>query len=113
MTVASDAKITGAINATAATELTIATGALTATKSYHKIAGEGGASDDLVTINGGVEGDILVLRASDGDDTITVKDTTGNIQCEGDRALDNVQDTMTLIFDGTNWLETAFANNGA
>jgi hypothetical protein len=103
----------GNVNLSTAGALTVASGALTITKSYHTIAGEGAANDDLVTINGSTTGDILVIRAVDSAVTITVKDGTGNIQCAGDRALDNAQDTMTLIYDGTNWLELAFADNGA
>ncbi len=57
----------------------------------------------------------LVLRASDSGRTVVVKDGTGNIQCGGDRSLDNIQDIIELIYDGvqTAWLEIAFANNGA
>jgi hypothetical protein len=103
----------GNVNLSTAGALTVASGAVTSTKSYHTIAGEGAANDDLVTINGSTTGDILVIRAVDSAVTITVKDGTGNIQCAGDRALDNAQDTMTLIYDGTNWLELDFADNGA
>jgi hypothetical protein len=103
----------GNVNLSTAGALTVASGAVTSTKSYHTLAGEGAANDDLVTINGSTTGDILVIRAVDSAVTITVKDGTGNIQCGGDRALDNAQDTMTLIYDGTNWLELDFADNGA
>jgi hypothetical protein len=101
------------INLSADALLTVATGAVTQTTSYHSIAGEGAAADDLVTINGGTEGDVLFIRASSDTVTITVKDGTGNIQCGGDRVLDNLQDTMQLLYDGTNWLEVSFADNGA
>jgi hypothetical protein len=97
-------------------ELTIAAGVITATGSYHSVDTEAdAASDDLDTINGGVDGMRLVLRASDSGRTVVVKDATGNIQCGGDRSLDNIQDTMELIYDGvqTAWLEIAFASNGA
>ena len=97
------------------TTLTIASGAVTATRSFHLIAGEGGAADDLVTINGGSDGQILVLRASSDSVTITVK-STGNIVTSGsDMALDNANDTITLMYDSnlTKWLELARSNNGA
>ena len=46
-----------------ADELTINAGAITITKSYHKIETEGAAaSDDLVTIAGVAEGRIIHLR---------------------------------------------------
>jgi hypothetical protein len=97
-------------------ELTIATGAVTATGSYHSVDTEAdAASDDLDTINGGVGGMRLVLRASDSGRTVVVKDGTGNIQCAGDMSLDNIQDTIELIYDDvqTAWLEVGRSDNGA
>jgi hypothetical protein len=97
-------------------ELTIATGAITATGSYHSVDTEAdAASDDLDTINGGTDGMRLVLRASDSGRTVVVKDGTGNIQCGGDFSLDNIQDTIELIYDGvqTAWLEIGRSDNGA
>jgi hypothetical protein len=96
------------------TTLTISSGVITATRSYHLIAGEGGMADDLVTINGGETGDILVISASDDAVTITVKDDDGNIKLAGadtDFALDDLDDTLMLIFDGTNWLQIAQSGN--
>ena len=46
-------------------------------RSTHKRAT---ATDDLDTINGGAEGDILVLIAANNSRTVVVKDATGNIQ---------------------------------
>jgi hypothetical protein len=109
-----DVFVGGNLNLGATTELTIASGVITITRSYHRIDTESdGASDDLDTISGGITGDTLVLRAENDARTVVVKDGTGNIQTAGDCTLDNVQDTITLIFDGTNWLETARSNNGA
>ena len=105
---------TNALRLTAATELTIATGAITVTQSYHRIDTQAdAASDDLDTINGGTEGDILVLRAENGARDVVVKDATGNIQCAGDMTLDNVQDTIVLFYDGSNWIELCRSNNSA
>lgn len=97
------------------TGLTIASGAVTVTRGYHTLAGEGGVADDLVTISGGVDGMRLVLRAVDSAVTITVKDGSGNIQCAGDCTLDNAQDTIELIYDAalTAWLELGRSDNGA
>lgn len=97
-------------------ELTIATGAITVTGSYHNVDTEAdGASDDLDTINGGTDGAKLVLRANHTDRTVVVKDGTGNLQIAGDMTLDNTQDTITLIFDNTlsAWLELGRAASGA
>lgn len=98
----------------AGSELTIASGAVTCTGSYHTVDTESdGASDDLDTISGGVAGQILVIQANNAARTVVVKDGTGNIKCGGDRTLDNSEDTMVLISDGTSWYELAFAGNGA
>lgn len=96
--------------------LTIASGAITVTGSYHTVDTEAaGASDDLDTINGGVDGARLVIRAVDSTHTVVAKDATGNLQLAGDHTMDNAQDTLTLIYDGalTAWLELARSNNGA
>lgn len=94
--------------------LTIATGVVTATHSRHAIAGEGAAADDLVTINGTVAGQMLVLSPSADDVTITVKNGTGNIFLAGsDFAMDNLKDRLLLISDGTNLYELGRGNNGA
>ena len=97
-------------------ELTIASGIITATHSFHSVDTESDAgSDDLVTINGGTAGMLLTLRAADNARTVVVKDSTGNIRCGGDRTLDHSQDSITLLYlDDTNgWVETTFANNTA
>jgi len=95
--------------------LTIASGAVTANRNYHLLAGEGGAADDLTDITAGVVGQILILRAADDAVTITVK-STGNIVLSGsDMVLDNQYDTIMLLWDGTlnKWLEISRSNNGA
>lgn len=98
----------------ASTELTIATGAVTATKSYHTIDTEGdAASDDLDTISGGRAGQILVVQANNSARTVVLKDGTGNLKLSGDISLDNAEDTATLVSDGTNWYLLASSNNGA
>jgi len=96
--------------------LTIASGVVTVVNSYHAIDTEGaGATDDLDTINGGVDGMILTIRANNDARTVVVKDGTGNIQIAGDMTLDNTQDTITLRYDGTltAWLEIGRAASGA
>ncbi len=101
-------------NFAGATELTIASGVVTATQTYHKIDTESdGATDDLDTINGGSEGDILVLRAEHTDRSVVLKDATGNLQLSGHLTLDNTQDTAVLVYDGSNWLEITHADSGA
>ena len=95
-------------------EVTIAAGVITITRSYFNIDTEANAAtDDLDTINGGVDGRVIVIKANATTRTVVVKDGTGNIQCAGDFSMDNTEDIMTLIFDGTNWLEISRSDNGA
>lgn len=92
--------------------LTIATGAVTATRNYHPIDTEAAAAtDDLDTISGGYTGQILVLRAANSSRDVVCKDGTGNLQLSADFTLTNIQDRITLIFDGTNWCELARSDN--
>ncbi len=88
------------------TELTIAAGVITITQSYHRVDTQGdAASDDLDTINGGVIGRLLFIRPEDGARTVVVKHNTGNIWLLGkvDVSLDDVNDHILLIYDGTKW----------
>lgn len=102
------------LNLGAATELTLSGDAATVTRSYHTVDTEGdGATDDLSTINGGTEGDVVVLRANNSGRTVVVKNGVGNIICGADVTLDNAQDTITLLFDGSNWLKISSADNAA
>ena len=112
--ISGDAKINGAFGVGSDTELTLSSDAITVTKSYHTVAGEGASADDLVTINGGVEGDIVILRPASGSVTITVKDTTGNLQIAGDFVMNSAQDTITLYKASiSEWYELSRSNNGA
>lgn len=94
-------------------ELTISSGVVTATDSYHTIDTESNAgSDELVTIGGGsVAGEILIFRADNSGRTIQVRET-GNIKLTGNFDMDNAEDTLVLIFDGNNWLELSRSDNG-
>ena len=96
--------------------LTIASGAITVTTSYSRVDTEASAAtDDLNTINGGVDGQRLVLSAAAGARTVVVKDGAGNIRTAGDFSLDNTQDTIELIFNGSvnEWYEISRSDNGA
>lgn len=100
----------------AGAELTVASGAVVPTNGMHAVDTESdAASDDLdtLTATNAVAGDVVTLQAANSARTVVVKDGTGNIQCGGDRTLDNAQDTVTLRYDGSNWLEIAFAGNAA
>lgn len=85
-----------------ATELTIASDAITATQTLHRIDTESNAAtDDLSTINGGTGGQILVIRAEHTDRTVVVKSGTGNILTGGaDITLDDTSKYIMLVYDG-------------
>ena len=69
----------GRLNFTS-TELTIADGEVTITGSEHTIDTENdAAADDLDTINGGADGDILILSGANAARVTTIKHGTGNI----------------------------------
>ena len=95
-------------------ELTIASGVITVTGNYHTVDTESDAgSDELATINGGVAGQILTLTAANSARSVVCKDGTGNLKLSGDFTLDNAEDTIMLIYNGSNWLELSTANNGS
>lgn len=79
---------------------TIASGAITATKTYIVLTGQGDAADDLDTINGLSNGDIVILRQASGvGGNVTVKDGTGNLYLAGsaDFTFTNANSTMIFI----------------
>lgn len=91
-------------------ELTIAAGAVTRTQVYHSIDTEAGAAtDDLDTINGGAEADLLITRQDN--DARNVKYTVnGNLEIPSgiDIYSDLASHALGWIYDGQNWLN--FAN---
>lgn len=97
---------------------TIVSGAVTA---YGQIAmlrintEASAATDDLDTINAPMArpGDIMVVRANSGSNTVVVKDGTGNLQTEGDCSLDNSIDAIVFQWTGSIWVEIARSNNGS
>ncbi len=97
-----------------ATELTIASGVITVTGSYHRVDTQSDASsDDLDTINGGTDGDILVLRAINSLRTVVMKDGVDNLRLAGDFSLDHVGDTIMLIFYDSTWNELSRSGNAS
>ena len=104
----------GMINMGPSPTLTIASDTITVTKSYHKIDTEGAAAtDNLSTINGGTDGDLLILRSTNVARDITIKNGTGNLRTVGDFTLDFLEDRITLQYDGDLgvWVEVSRSNN--
>ena len=95
-------------------DITIASGAITPTTSYVRLDTQSAASsDDLDTINGGAVGDIVILETRISSRDVVVKDGTGNLGLAGgaDFTLVNKSSTITLIYDGTAWLEISRSSN--
>ncbi len=81
-----------------AVQLTVSSGVVTKSQSFHYISPESGTEDDLDTINGGTEGDVLLLTAEAGK-TINIT-TDGNILGTG--TLDGTNIAM-LVYFGAYW----------
>lgn len=89
-------------------------GAITVINNYHAVSGAGGAASTITTINGGIDGMMVVLKAV-SDTVDIVFDTGGNLLLAGGAAftLDTLNDTITFMYDSslTKWLEIARSNN--
>lgn len=107
-------EVSGGLLVTSKNTATIATGAITATANIMTVDTESAAaSDDLDTINGGVDGAVIHVKAANAARTVVAKDGTGNLILAGDFSLDNTDDVLTLMSDGTNWREVSRSDNGA
>lgn len=99
-----------------AAALTIdAAGAITRTQVYHEVDTFGGAaSDNLDTINGGVEGDLLIIKAANGARTVVVRHNQDNIWLSGETniSLDDADDHLMLVYDGTYWCDVGWSAGG-
>lgn len=105
-------KVLGMVNLGSPTELTISAGAITVTKSFHGVDTEAdAATDDLETINGGSDGDRLILKAQNDTRSVVLKDGVGNLRLNGDFTLDSVHDTIELIFLVNVWQELSRSSN--
>lgn len=112
--VKSELEVQGFYSFENSTELTIASGIVTATKSYHKIDTEGdAATDDLNTINGGSTGRIVIFTSANSARDTTFKHATGNLRLSqgNDFTLDNINATIQLLYDGSNWIEISRSAN--
>jgi hypothetical protein len=87
---------------------------VTATGNIHTIDTEAdAASDDLDTISGTAAGQLLIISAADGARTVVAKDGTGNLKLVGDFSMDNAEDRLFLISNGTNLFELGRNDSGA
>ena len=94
------------------TNATISADAITATSSFMRLDTEGAApTDNLTTINGGNEGDIIILQTSTSTRDVTIKAGIGNIRLPADWPLLATEYTAMLIKVGSGWLGLSMSQN--
>jgi hypothetical protein len=91
--------VNGQFATRAGAKLTISSGVITVTHSFHEIQSETVGADNLDTINGGHDGAILVLRAESGVEEAITLTNSGNII--GPVGTISGDDAVTLMYDGT------------
>lgn len=122
VTFAGNAVVTGALTANGKfaapdkSELTIASGVITITGIAHTVDTQAdAASDDLDTISGGSDGEIIILRAENAARTVIIRHNTGNILTAdtGSITLDDTSKTAVLQYDAalSKWLVLSSAIN--
>jgi hypothetical protein len=110
---AGDSAKIGRLNLGPEVQLPISANAILITTSFHSILSFASASErQLHTINGGDDGDVLVLTGTDAGGSISVRDNTGNLRLAGNNSLSSDADTIVLLKMGTVWIELARSNNG-
>lgn len=85
------------------TTLTISSGAVTVTGGHHVVDTEGAAAtDDLTTLSGMADGQVVFIRAASSDRVVTIKHAVGNIRLNGgiDFALDTPQKGVLFVASG-------------
>jgi len=112
LTIAGNHIFTGKVSNTK-TAVTIAAAADTfaVTNNFVEVTGDAGANT-VATITGGVSGQILTLLFVDGLVTITDTDATTADTVDLSAAFtSSARDTLTLIYNGTKWIEIARSVN--
>lgn len=101
----------GQVNFTPKTE-TIESGAITYSGATILLEGEGDADDILTTINGGSDGDRVLLRKA-GTNDITVDSGGGNIFLEpdNDAVLGSLRSSLELSYNGGAWRQISRNSN--
>ncbi len=95
-----------------ATSLVISNGSITVTGSYHLVDTEGATpTDDLTTINGGSNGQLLFLRTTNNARDVTLKTGTGNLLLGADIILGNISDVVILLCTGATWSKVVHGDN--
>ena len=102
------------LNAGKKRDLTIAGGVLTirSSDSNIRVDVQSGTTDDLDTISGGIEGQVLILSSAATARDTTLKDGTDNLILAGDFTLSSSSDSITLSRYITDvWIELSRSDN--
>lgn len=92
----------------------IASDTITVTSTAIWVDTEGAAAtDDLATINGGLDGMEIIINTVSSSRDVTIKHNTGNIQCGSDRLLSSNRDMIKLkyLLSANAWQMVSFADN--
>lgn len=91
---------------------TISSGAITITQSGIIVTAESAGVDNLDTLTGGNDNDILYLQATSGH-VITVRDGVGNINTGANRVLTGSNGSFLVLknWGGSNWYQLSYAAN--
>lgn len=98
---------------TAATELTIASGAIASTQASHTVDTQNDdPTDDLDSITGGTADQLLVLRPANAARTVVLKHAIGSNKIANlggrDISLAEATDVALLFYNGTQWITVAY-----
>lgn len=100
--------IGGNLNFSVSNNVLLSGNAITRQKTNQKIDFfSTGTPATLNTINGGTDGDLIILRTSANDKKINVVNGTGNLNLNSDYLIDSINHTITLLYDGNVWNEIA------
>lgn len=95
--------------------LTVTANAVTVSASIHPVFSNSSTASvrRIQNINGGVAGDILIIKGAASSLTVVLRDNEGNLKLAGDFSIDALYDTIVLVYDGSFWIELCRSNNGA
>lgn len=92
-------------------------GKITVTHNYHQVTHNAGDDTNdvrLHTIDGGVDGAILVLKQQSNDKFVKIMDGTGNLRLAGNGGhfqMNTGNDTITFVYSGSLWFEISRSDN--
>lgn len=101
----------GYLRLAAAATLTLASDIIVPTQNYNKVAVQSSTTDTCLSITATnvTEGFVLVLVPANTAHTITFTDTAspaaGTLSLNGDFVMTGSDASLTLIYNGTNWVE--------